>query len=191
MTKEWTFSGLNRQNRKVLIAQCKHSAKGSHRPKEKDLTSLLSSTDWLASPQALEREGRPELVAAAKEYQDVVEQGFSTQLWFTYCGQRDENIDKRIRVYNANPENDQRNRAATHCHLGLLESLYKEARGQARRVDSAMVEVGAQALNVEGSFGKGLVVSVRASQLALLYEANGDQLFARNVRGGWVQGKDR
>jgi hypothetical protein len=103
---------VDNPNQRVLIAQCKYSTKATHRAKVRDLDQLLSCTDWLANPAALEPEGRPELVAASREYRDAVDQGYSVQLWFAYCGKRDENIDKRIRVFNENPEHQQRGRSA-------------------------------------------------------------------------------
>jgi len=155
-------------NQRVFISQCKYSSKGTHSPKVKDLESLLSCTDWLASPGALEREGRPELVAVAKEYQEAITQDYSVQLWFVYCGKRDENIDKRIRAFKLNPENEQRRRTALHCDLDLLRSMHEEARGEGRRIECAKIRVDTKAFEVEGRFGsedgsaQGKVPSMRA-----------------------------
>ena len=176
---------VDNPNQRVLIGQCKYSSEGTSRPKVKDLDQLLSCTDWLASPQALEAEGRPELVAASREYRDAVAQGYSVQLWFAYCGKRSENIDKRIRVFNDNPEHQERGRSARACDLGLLEGMHLEVLGSARRIESAEMRVSKDAYQVGGSFGTGLVASVGASQLVSLYEEFGDELFARNVRG-WL-----
>lgn len=176
---------VDNPNQRVLIVQCKYSARGTHRPKVKDLVQLLSCTDWLANPRALEREGRPELVAASREYQDAMEQGYSVQLWFAYCGKRSENIDKRTRVFNDNPEHQERGRTARACDLGLLEDIYDDILGNGRRIESVEIRVSKAAHEVEGSFGRGLVTSVGASELVSLYEEFGDELFARNVRG-WL-----
>jgi len=176
---------VDHQNQRVFIAQCKYSGSGTHNPKEKDLTNLLSCIDWLASPEALEREGRPELVAAARDYNEALSGGYFTQLWFIYLGSRDENIDKRIRIYNQNPENEKAGRMALHCPIELLESMYEESRGEGLRVKEAKIPIAGQSFEVSGSFGKGLVTSLSASVLIDLYEQHGDQLFARNVRG-WL-----
>lgn len=176
---------IDHQNQRVFIAQCKYSESGSHNPKEKDLTNLLSCIDWLASPEALEREGRPELVAAARDYNDAMSHGYFTQLWFIYMGARDENIEKRIRIYNQNPENDKAGRMALHCPIELLESMFEESRGEGLRVEEASFPITGQSFEVSGSFGKGLVTSLSASALIGLYDEHGDQLFARNVRG-WL-----
>jgi hypothetical protein len=176
---------VDHANESVLIAQCKYSAKGANRPREKDLNTLLTCTDWLASPQTLEGEGRAELVAAAREYVEAIERDYSILLWFVYCGERSENIDKRIRVFNSNEENVQRRRMARHCDLRLLESIYEESRGAGRRIGSATITLSTDALEFEGNYGKALVASVAGEELASLYEKHGDELFARNVRS-WL-----
>jgi len=173
---------VDHPNQRVFIGQCKYSSRGTHRPKVKDLESLLSCTDWLASPEALEREGRPELVSAARDYLESMDRDYSLQLWFVYCGERDENIDKRVRVFNANPENEQKRRMARHCDLRLLESMYEEARGEGRRIAQARIKVDPQALEVTGTFGKGLVTAISGTELASMYDDFGDKLFDRNVR---------
>lgn len=172
-------------NQRVLIAQCKYSSRGNYRPKVKELDTLLACTDWLSSIEMLEREGRPELVAAAKEYQDAIKQDYSVQLWFVYCGNRDENIDKRIRVFNSNPENEQKKRMARHCDLNIISNMYEDIFGKGHRIDSTKVQVDKQAIEVEGHFGKGIVTTISGSELVSLYETFGDELFARNVRS-WL-----
>jgi hypothetical protein len=176
---------VDHPNQRVFLGQCKYSPHGSHRPKVKDLESLLSCTDWLASPQALEREGRPELVAAAKEFCDAISQEYSVFFYFAYCGLRDENIDKRIRVFNTNPDNERRGRIAIHFDIALIEAQYEELRGKGKRIEKATLQTDRKVLEVTGTFGKGLVTSVAGSQLAALYNSFGDQLFARNIRG-WL-----
>lgn len=156
---------VDQPDRRVVIAQCKYSAAGNLNPREKDLTVLLSCTDWLvASPEALEREGRQELVAAAIEYQDAIKKGYTVELWFIYTGNKDENIDKRVRFYTSNPENREKKRSAVHCDLGLLRSLYEETRGEGRRVDEATLEIG-ESFEVRGAFGKGLVTTIESTEI--------------------------
>ncbi|MCX5803982.1 MAG: AIPR family protein [Proteobacteria bacterium] len=151
----------------------------------KELDSFLGCTDWLLSPQALEREGRPELVAAAREFCDVVNQEYSVFFYFVYCGPRDENIDKRIRVFNTNPENERKGRRAIHFDIELLEDSYEELRGKEKRIEKGVIKGNKKVIEVTGSFGKGLLTSLEGSQLADLYTSFGDKLFARNIRG-WL-----
>jgi len=176
---------IDEQNKRVFIAQCKYSAKGSVSPKMKDLDHFLSCTQWLSSPEALQAEGRPEWVSAASDFKEAITQDYTTQLWFVYCGPRDENIEKRIRVYNSTPENEQNNRSSVHCDLALLESIYGEWRGEGKRVPEASIQLLAGGFEVSGAFGTAMVASLPASELSRLYQEFGDQLFARNVRG-WL-----
>lgn len=173
---------IDQQQKRVFIAQCKYSKTGTSNPGVKDVRNLLNCTNWLSNPQTLEREGRLELLAAATEYKTAVEEGYKIELWFVYAGSRNENIDKEIRVYNANPENRMRNRSAIHCDLDLLETLFEEFRGLERRIERAIVKIQEQPVELEGTFGKGLLTSIAAPDLISLYNEFGDKLFARNVR---------
>jgi hypothetical protein len=175
---------IDHSNQRIFIAQCKYSRNGKSKPKVKDVTALFSVSNWLSSPEGLEREGRPELAEAAKSYQEVRNQGYTTQLWFVYCGPKDENIDKEIRMYNQNPENERYGRTAVNCDIGLIETLFNELRGEGRRIEFAKINIG-KSFEVQGSFGKGIVTSIAASDLVSLYRDFGDYLFARNVRG-WL-----
>lgn len=175
---------VDHSNQQVLIAQCKYSENGTSRPRVKDLESLLGSTDWLSSPEALETEGRPELVAAANEYVLAAQNDYLVELWFVYFGSRDENIDKRIRVYNANPENVQHRRRAVDCDIELLKNFNEEYMGEDRRLEETTIPIG-DYFEVKGSFGEGVVTSIAGSDLINLHKEYGDRLFARNVRS-WL-----
>jgi hypothetical protein len=172
-------------NQQVFIAQCKYSSSGEHNPKVKDLDTLLAAIDWLASEEAVKQEGRPELEAAAREYGEAIEEGYPVRFWFVYAGKRDENIDKRIRAYNANPEHYEQRRSAVHCDMGLLEKLHEEVMGESRRIEHAQLPVDTNSFETQGSFGRGLVTSIDAERLVELYEQFRDYLFSRNVRG-WL-----
>jgi len=172
-------------NQRVVIAQCKYSPDCSHSPKMKDVDTLLSCFDWLASPQNLASEGRRELVAAAEDYRDAVEKGYSVQVWFVYCGLHDANIEKRIRVFNANKDNFDKNRRAIHCDSHLFQMIYEETEGQSRRIPLGQIKVASGKLEMKGAYGKGLLTTISGPELVSLYDEFGDELFARNVRG-WL-----
>jgi hypothetical protein len=138
--------------------------------------------DWLAQPETLRQEGKPELAEAASAYLEAVEKEYSIDLWFVYCGAKNENIDQRIRVYNGNPENEQSKRAARHCDLSVLDNLFRESRGEGRRIERATIRVEPSPIQLSGGFGKGLVSTVQGRELVSLYSEFGDELFARNVR---------
>jgi hypothetical protein len=174
----WVDDFLNR----VVVAQGKYSEKGSSKPRDNAVKSLLASLDWLNQPEVLERARKPELAEAARAYLEALEREYSVELWFVYCGLKNNNIDQRIRVYNANPENQQKRRSARHCDLGMLDNLFLEYRGEGRRIEHATVHTEPNPNQVSGGYGKGLVSTIKGQELVHLYSMFGDELFARNVR---------
>ena len=90
---------------RVVIAQGKYSTQLTSKPKIAHITKLQSSLDWLASPEALRRDGKSDLARAADDYIEAVKQGYGVELWFVYAGSKCANIDKHISVYNQNKEN--------------------------------------------------------------------------------------
>lgn len=167
---------------RVIIAQGKYSKSGKSKPKVNELDSLLSCFDWLASPETLQREGKIELAQAAKDYLEATKQEYAVELWFVYCGPPKDEIDKRIRVFNANSDNQQKRRTCRHGDLDLLKDLFEEYRGKGRRIESATFKVEPDVIEVSGGFGKGLVATITGKELIKLYSTFGDALFARNVR---------
>jgi hypothetical protein len=173
---------VDEYHERVIIAQGQFSELGKSKPRVNKVDGLLSSFDWLASPETLQREGKTELAEAASEYLEAARQDYAVELWFVYCGPHSEEIDKRIRVFNANPENQQKKRTCRHCDLELLEYLFEESRGRGRRIDAAEVKVLADVLELTGGFGKGLLATIPGRELISLYSKFSDALFARNVR---------
>lgn len=175
------FFWVDEHSKRVVIAQCKYSSQGKSSPREGDLEKLFGSIDWLTSPGALKEEGRPELVEASEKYCRAIDQQFTTELWFVYCGSRKSNIEKRINVYN-NEEHLRQNRRAIHCDLSTLEKYYREFRDQHLRVGEATIQIDTKLFETKGRFGTALVVSIPASALVDLYQQFGDLIFARDVR---------
>jgi hypothetical protein len=173
---------VDEYHERVIIAQGKYSDLGKSRPKVSDVDSLVSCFDWLASPETLQREGKKEIAEAANEYLEAIRQDYAVELWFVYCGARDNAIEKRIWAFNENTEHQQRRRTCRHCDLSLLENLFEEDRGRGRRVENAIVTILPEVIEISGGFGKGIVTTIAGSELALLYSKFGDALFARNVR---------
>lgn len=174
----WVDDFANR----VVIAQGTYSKNADRKLKDNAVETLFGSTDWLSTPSALNNEGKPELESAARAYQEAMDKEYNTEFWFVYCGTKNENIEKRIRVFNSNPVNQDQRRSCRHCDIGLLESLFAEYRGEGRRIDNATIRVEPETIQVAGSFGKGLVSTIKGNELIALYDKFGDELFARNVR---------
>lgn len=169
-------------NKRVVLAQTKYSKSGKSNPKIKQVRTFINCINWISNPQALENEGKPELVALATDYVEAVDSGYKVELWFIYSGEKNQNIDKELRVYNANPENRQRNRSAIHCDINLIETSFEEYRGINKRIEHANIAFEGIPLEVTGTFGRGMVATISAKQLVDLYENFGDRLFDRNVR---------
>lgn len=167
---------------RVVVVQGKHSETGISKPRDAAVDSLLSCLDWLSQPEVLESSGKSELAEAARSYLEAMEKDYSVELWFVYCGSKNENIDQRIRLYNDNPENQEKRRSCKHCDIGVLDTLFQEYRGEGRRIEQATVSITPNPIQVSGGFGRGLVSTIKGEELVTLYSNFGDELFARNVR---------
>lgn len=168
---------------RVIVAQGKYSAKFQFRPKISHVTKLQSSLDWLVSPEALRREGKPELALAAEDYLKAAKDGYGVELWFVYTGPKCSNVEKHISVYNQNPENIEKRRAFRHYYADLLQASWEEMEGESRRIAQETVTIAdGKALPFDGAFGKALVATVPGSEIVRLYEKFEDRLFDRNVR---------
>jgi len=177
---------VDKERQKIIIAQGKYGkGDGDFRPKVSQVDSLLSSVNWLASPQSLVSEGRADLAESAKEYLEAVREGYSVEFWFAYAGPKCANVDKHIEVYNQNTDNatSEPPKTCNHCHVGLLERNYNETIGKAKRLESeTIVLVNGRHFEYDAEFGEALIGTMPASELVRIYEKYEDRLFDRNVR---------
>jgi hypothetical protein len=174
---------VNSDQGKVIIVQGQYSTNGRARPKLDKLDGLFGCLNWLSSPEALRRDGKHELAAAAEEYGDAIREGNGVEFWFVYAGPKDAMIEKHIGVYNQNPDNIDNRRGCRHCSLDLLEQYHGEATGHSKRLDSECISlVDAKHFKYVASFGEALVATVPAPELVRLYKKYEDRLFERNVR---------
>jgi len=166
---------------RVLIGQTKYSADLGHSPKEKDVSTLESSLNWLVSPEALLKEGRPDLAEAAKDFLEAVKDDYGVELLYIYAGKKAVNIEKKIAVYNQNPEHAEKNRVIRHYHLDLITDLWEEVQGGRRRIQSDTLDI-LEGYEIKAQFGEAYVGNVPCSELVRLYSKYGNRLFERNVR---------
>ncbi len=169
-------------NERIIIGQGKYTANLDYKPKEKDLTKLMSSINWLMSPEALKREGRPELAQAAIDFVEAQRQGYGVELIYIYTGKRTANIERTISVYNQNEENIQKSRIVRHYHVDLLVDLWEEIQGGRKRIGSEKVKIVGGVSKIVGRFGEALATTVPCGEIVRLYRTHGDKLFDRNVR---------
>jgi hypothetical protein len=167
---------------RVFIAQGKHSPKFTYQAKENDVANLESSLNWLSTPEALEREGKPDLAQAASDYLEAQKDGFGVELLYVYTGPKSTNVEKKIAVYNQNEENIEKKRCMRHYHVGLLRDLWAEIQGERKRIKRAKLRILGGGLPVSGKFGKALIATVPCKEIVRLYRRHEDTLFDRNVR---------
>jgi hypothetical protein len=167
---------------RIFIVQGKYSLSLSHSPKEKDVSTLESSLNWLSNPEALVREGKEELAQASRDYYEARKNGYGVELIFVYAGKKSENIEKKIEVYNQNSENIEKNRVFRHYHLDLLRSLWEENEGGRQRIEKAKLKPDGETLTLNGKFGKAILATVPCREIVELYNIHHDRLFDRNVR---------
>lgn len=168
---------------RVILAQGKHSANFSFRPKQAQVAKLESSLNWLASPEALRRDGKADLAQAAEDYLRAIQDGYGVELWFLYTGPKCPNIEKHISVFNQNPEHLQKRRAMRHYHLDMLRATWEEVEGSSHRIDAEdIATLDGQGMPFTGPFGKAFVASIPAQEIVRLYEKHEERLFDRNVR---------
>ena len=174
---------VDEEEGRVIIAQGKYSSEFSFRPKQAQVAKLESSLNWLANPEALRRDGKPDLAQAAEDYIQATQNGYGLELWFLYTGPKCANIEKHIGVFNQNPDHLQKRRAMRHYHLDMLRATWEELEGSARRIEAEDITVlGSQGLPFDGPFGKAYVASIPAAEIVRLYEKYEERLFDRNVR---------
>ncbi len=174
---------VDEEEGRVIIAQGKYSPEFSFRPKSAQVANLESSLNWLANPEALRRDGKPDLAQAAEDYIEATKNGYGVELWFLYTGPKCANIEKHIVVFNQNPDHLQKRRAMRHYHLDMLRATWEELEGSARRIEAEDIALlGSRGLPFDGTFGKAYVASIPAAEIVRLYEKYEERLFDRNVR---------
>jgi len=165
----------------VFIGQGKFSVNLNHAGKEKDVSNLESSLNWLASPEALAREGKPDLAQAPLDFRQAQKDGYGVELLYVYAGPKSANVDKKIAVYNQNQDNITKSRPFRHYYVELLKDLWDEIQGGRRRIEKGSLTV-TGAFETQGKFGTALVATVPCSEIVRLYDSHKDRLFDRNVR---------
>ena len=164
---------------RVLIGQAKFSPNLTHSPKEKDVSTLESSLNWLMSPEALQKEGRPDLAEAAKDFLEALKDDYGVELLYIYAGKKAVNIEKKIAVYNQNPEQIEKSRAIRHYHLDLIKDLWEEVQGGRRRIQSDSLDI-LEGYETTAQFGEAYVGNVPCSELVRLYDKYGNRVLERD-----------
>lgn len=166
---------------RVFIGQGKYSSGLDHTAREKDVSTLESSLNWLASPEALRRDGKLDLAQAAEDFVQAQKEGYGVELVYVYAGPKSANVEKKISVYNQNQDNITRRRVFRQYSIELLRDLWDEIQGGRRRIEKATFNITGY-FETKGKFGTALVATVPCSEIVNLYQQHEDKLFDRNVR---------
>jgi hypothetical protein len=181
--KDIDFFYVDQEAARVLVGQLKFNAKGQYRGKKGELLGLIHTTDWLKDPESLEREGKPDIAAAAREYCDAIGRGFSIEYLYVYCGPPHKDVDDAARQFNVTEAGNVPSRSCRVVHLPNLIAEHSERIDQATRIGTATLPCNPKkSFEERGGFGKALVTTVGGGRLRELYLKHDDRLFDRNVR---------
>lgn len=68
---------LDQEAQRVIIGQLKFHGLGKYKGKKSELLGLIHTTDWLKDPESLARAGRKDIAAAAADYCDAINEGYT------------------------------------------------------------------------------------------------------------------
>ena len=167
-------------NERILVLQAHFPQNREKAAPKSKFDGLVAATTWLEDPSVFRRAGRPELAAAAEEARPHLGH-FEVLLGVVSLGARSEQITRSLDATNKSP----RFSAFRFFYDSGTEIIerYKALKAGGRGVaEGTLVFEGRRVLEDQGEYGRAWVGSVPASELARLYQENGDRLFARNVR---------
>jgi hypothetical protein len=174
---------VDEQFERVVIAQGKYNAKGEYKPKVGEFLELVHSTDWLANPEALRREGREDLAAAAEDYNAAIAKGYSVEFHFVYMGPPKKEVLDAAANFNAAAAGGSPSKTARVVGLDLIGHSHDEYIDKSTRIATDTIRIPvSQTFEQTGAFGRARVASFPGSELKRLYQTYGDRLFDRNVR---------
>jgi hypothetical protein len=181
--KDIDFFFIDQEAERVIIGQLKYNAKGAYKAKKGELLALIHTTDWLKDPEALAREGRKDLAAAAEEYTEAVSQGFAVEYIYVYCGPQHQDIADTARQFNVNEGGGVPSRSCRIVTLDALIGEHNERIDQSTRIAKHSLTLPSdQVFSEKGGFGKALVATISGEALQQLHQKYDDRLFDRNVR---------
>ena len=152
--KDIDFFYVDQEAARVLVGQLKFNAKGLYKGKKGELLGLIHTTDWLKDPESLEREGRPDIAAAAREYCDAIGNGFSIEI-DVHCGPAHKDVDDAARQFNVTEAGNVPSRSCRVVHLPNLIAEHSERIDQATRIGTATLPCDpTRSFEEKGGFGR-------------------------------------
>lgn len=168
---------------RIIIAQGKFHKGGKASPKAGALLELVHTTDWLSDPEALRRDGRPDLAAAAEDYLQAIEKGYSVEYIFVYCGAEKKELSDAATQFTKAEMGEVPSRSARVVSLRELRLIHEEYIDKSSRVEEATISIDKSNSFLQvGPYGRALVTNLPGDELRRLFEDHGVSLFDRNVR---------
>lgn len=181
--KDIDFFFIDQESERVIVGQLKYHAKGLYKARKSELLSLIHTTDWLKDPEALSRDGREDLAAAASEYIEAVSQGFAVEYIYVYCGPQQKDVIDAARQFNVTEGSSVPSRSCRIVGLDALVSEHNERIDQSTRIAKGTLTLSSgQSFTEKGGFGRALVATISGEALKELHQKYDDRLFDRNVR---------
>lgn len=174
---------VDQESERIIVAQLKFNTKGQYKGHKNELLALLHTEDWLKDPEALSREGRPDLASAAQDYLDGIGRGFSVEYLYVYCGPPNKEVDDAARQFNFSEAGNVPSCSCRVVHLQNLIDEHHERNNQSTRIRNAILTYEpSRSFKEKWKNGDAFVTTVNGEQLRKLYIDHGDRLFDRNVR---------
>ena len=169
------------ENQSVVIAQGKFNENGNYTARPGALFEIIHSTDAL-HPEALQRDGRPDLAALALDFHEAVGKGYTVDYHFVYMGPPKQEVTDAASQFNADLETSP-GRFARVIDLNQLQRIHDEHIDAASRIPEARISLAPHsAFEQAGAYGRSLVATLPGAALKRLHEEHGSALFDRNVR---------
>lgn len=167
----------------VIIIQCKLFKDETKNVGEKEISIFKGCIDWLKQPEEIQKLNLQKLFDASITFVDKWNEGASVELHYFAFGKFDINADHERRVFN---NSEFRDRIQMYFHeIDDIINLYQANLQAVNPLSTESITLNLTKdqffLRQEGSF-PAIILSIKGSDLANLYEKYGDRLFERNIR---------
>ena len=167
----------------VTIIQCKLFEDETKRVGEKEISIFKGCIDWLKQPEEVQKLNLSKLLDASITFVEKWNEGANVELHYYAFGKFDANANHERRVFN-NSEPKDRRQMYFHDVENII-NLYQANLQMVNPLSSERVTFSLKKdqffLREEGIF-PAIILSIKGSDLAYLYEKFGDRLFERNIR---------
>ncbi len=167
----------------IKILQCKLFDDASKEVGEKEISVFKGCLDWLRQPNEIQQLNLPRLFDCATTFTEKWNEGATVELHYFVLGRFSDGAARERRVFN---NSDNRDRVQMYFHdaddiLNFFQANLQSVNPLSSETVTMAISKNQFFLQQDGGF-PALVMSVKGSELASLYERYGDRLFERNIR---------